>query len=161
MADESPTSPRFTVLGIHHVGLVVTDLDRSLEFYGKLLGVDSYPVVHSSGERIDRAMQLDGVRMRYAMFDLGGVRLELVQYEQPPGRDLQRRNNDLGSSHVALRVDDLNPAYRYLLDQGIAVNASPNTVLRGAGAGNRYCYFRDPDDLQLEIYEVAPSARTT
>jgi catechol 2,3-dioxygenase-like lactoylglutathione lyase family enzyme len=142
---------------LNHIGMTVRDLDRSLAFYRKAFGLE--PVIEGLGEGADiaRSVGLPEARIRYAFVDLGNTRIELLQYEKPVGRSAhEARNCDVGAFHVCFDVDDLMAKYEQLKAQGVEFITSPIKLGDDAGAlaGLQYVYFRDPDGLVLQLYEM-------
>jgi catechol 2,3-dioxygenase-like lactoylglutathione lyase family enzyme len=144
---------------LNHVGMTVRDLRRTLDFYRDAFGLE--PVIHAVGENADisRSVGLEGedARIEYAFLDLGNTRIELLQYDRPRGRtEHQMRSCDVGSFHVCFDVDDLEGKYAQLKKMGLDFVTEPIVLdeNQGALAGLRYVYFRDPDGLLLQIYEM-------
>jgi catechol 2,3-dioxygenase-like lactoylglutathione lyase family enzyme len=54
--------------------------------------------------------------------------------------------------HICFEVDDIDRVYELLTARGVPFSIEP-TVQRGAIEGHRCCYFRDPDGIQLEIWQ--------
>jgi methylmalonyl-CoA/ethylmalonyl-CoA epimerase len=107
---DSTVSERSLLRGVLHVGLVVDDLERSVGEWERVFGV-------RAGER----WQSD-VGVKVAFFDVGGTRLELVEYTGPiverfgpvlAGRD--------GVHHVCFAVDDLDAALDAVRARGLRV----------------------------------------
>ena len=90
------------------IGIVVEDLERSAAEWARLFGV-----------AVSDRWQSD-VGVRVAFFDVGGTRLELVEYTGPIvtrfGPVLARRE---GVHHVCFRVDDLDAALREVATRGL------------------------------------------
>ena len=143
----------FTVSGVHHVGLTVRDVARSLQWYRRMFDLDPGPVNHGEGETLSTALQVPEVVLSFAMVRIGDTRIEFLQYHQPPGQDFDRTNGDVGSAHVCLQVDDITAAYADLTAKGAVFNAPPITLTDGAFAGSTWAYLRDPDGIQLEIWQ--------
>lgn len=143
----------FTVTGIHHVGLTVRDIAASLEWYARVFGLVAGPVNHDEGEATSTALQVPGAVLSYSMVQIGGTRIEFLQYHEPPGRAFDRTNGDVGAAHICFEVDDLDAAYRSLSENGAVFNAPPGTIEGGALAGTRWAYLRDPDGIQLELMQ--------
>jgi catechol 2,3-dioxygenase-like lactoylglutathione lyase family enzyme len=78
--------------------------------------------------------------------------LEFLEYDRPVGSDFDRLNCDVGAIHVCLEVDDIDRVYGLLADWGVAFSTAP-TPQAGAIEGNTICYFRDPDGIQLELWQ--------
>ncbi|MEC5151882.1 VOC family protein [Cryobacterium sp. GrIS_2_6] len=143
----------FQVLGVHHVGVTVRDMKRSFEWYSRMFGLTPGPVSEGSGEALSRSVQVNDAALAFSMILIGNTRLEFLEYRHPEGRDFDRSNGDVGSAHVCLEVSDLDAAYRDLVEKGAVFNAPPVTLDSGALIGSRWAYLRDPDGIQLEIWE--------
>ncbi|MFF1682425.1 VOC family protein [Streptomyces sp. NPDC058256] len=120
-----------------HIGLNVTDLDRSLAFYRDVLGFG----VIGEGKEDDR---------RYAFLGDGG-RPVLTLWQQAKGPyDTGRA----GLHHLALEVDSLDQVRAYetaLRGYGVEF-AYDGVVAHGEGAPSGGIFFHDPDGVRLEIY---------
>ena len=73
---------------IHHIGLTVTDLDRSIDFYHGTLGLAFAvaPTPWFEGAHLPQALGVAApVKLRLTMFDLGDGQtvLELLHYASP------------------------------------------------------------------------------
>jgi len=143
----------FQVLGVHHVGVTVRDMKRSFEWYSRMFGLTPGPVSEGSGEALSRSVQVNDAALAFSMIMIGNTRLEFLEYHNPEGRDFDRSNGDVGSAHVCLEVSDLDAAYRDLVERGAVFNAPPVTLDSGALIGSKWAYLRDPDGIQLEIWE--------
>jgi len=143
----------FQVLGVHHVGITVRDMQRSFEWYSRMFGLTPGPVSEGSGEALSRSVQVDDAALAFSMIMIGNTRLEFLEYHHPEGRDFDRSNGDVGSAHVCLEVSDLEAAYQDLLEKGAVFNAPPVTLDSGVLIGSKWAYLRDPDGIQLEIWE--------
>jgi catechol 2,3-dioxygenase-like lactoylglutathione lyase family enzyme len=87
---------------------------------------------------------------------LGDTTLELLEYKSPPSETIAPLNsNNLGASHVAFLVDDIEAAKAELEAKGIEFFSPVNIVDEGVLAGWRWVYFSDPDGYPLELVEVA------
>jgi catechol 2,3-dioxygenase-like lactoylglutathione lyase family enzyme len=144
-----------TVRGIDHAGITVASLQSALAFYRDLLGLAVTGQGEDEGPELDAITGLSGLRMLYAELDLGGGQLlELVEVVTPAGRPLAQRPCDPGTSHLALRVDDVDAVYRRLLAAGVTVPGRPTTITaRGAWNGARCVYVEDPDGRTVELVQ--------
>jgi catechol 2,3-dioxygenase-like lactoylglutathione lyase family enzyme len=140
--------------GLHHVGMPVRSIERSLAWYRDVLGLEPDFVVSAEGPELSQTVQLDGARLRFAFLPLGGTILELLEYESPVGEDFALRNCDVGALHVCFEVDDIDAVYAELRRKGVEFSIEP-TRQRGPIEGDRCCYFRDLDGIQLELWERA------
>jgi catechol 2,3-dioxygenase-like lactoylglutathione lyase family enzyme len=140
------------LVGLHHIGIPVRSLERSLKWYGELFGFAPDFVEVAEGPGVSQIVQLDDVRLRFAFLHLPNVMLEFLEYDRPVGSDFDRLNCDVGAIHVCLEVDDIDRVYGLLADWGVAFSTAP-TPQAGAIEGNTICYFRDPDGIQLELWQ--------
>ena len=139
---------------IHHVCVVVSDLERSLRFYRDVLGLEVL-------ERVDLIAGKEaslGVGLPDARFELvhlgasdGPTRLEMLHYFSPESRPLppEKRSNDIGTAHAAFRVKNIDAYYKRLRERGVRFISE----VQGSSTGERFCYFYDPDGAILEIIE--------
>ncbi len=144
--------------GLHHVGITVRDLDASIRFYHDVLGLDfvNEPTPWFEGDELGRGVGVPGAALRQVSLRLGDSTLELLEYRSPPSETAKPlRSNDLGASHVAFLVDDVEATKAELEGKGIRFYSDVNVVDDGALAGWRWVYFEDPDGYPLELVEVA------
>jgi catechol 2,3-dioxygenase-like lactoylglutathione lyase family enzyme len=140
--------------GLHHVGIPVRDIERSLQWYREVLGLEPEFEARAEGPDVDRNVQLENARLRFAFLPLGETILELLEYESPVGEDFRLRNCDVGAVHVCFEVEDIDAVYRELTARGVEFSIEP-TRQSGPIEGQRCCYFRDPDGIQLELWQRA------
>jgi len=121
------------IVGIHHIGLIVSDTQRSLKFYGDLLGLlpdENRPHLGYSG----------------AWLWVGDRQIHLLELPNPD--PVQGRPDHGGRDrHLALVLKDID-----LLEQRLERAGIPFTRSR---SGRRAIFCRDPDGNALELVEVA------
>ncbi|MCS7006039.1 MAG: VOC family protein [Thermoleophilia bacterium] len=124
---------------IQHVGLVVSDLERSRRFYAGALGLEEVPRPPN--------FAFDG-----AWFRAGGTELHLLAEEHTTGGAGQRAGAGAATGmtrHVAFEVDDLAAALHRLAEHGVELAGGP--MPRGDGVTQ--VFFLDPDGHVLELFE--------
>ena len=144
--------------GLHHVGITVRDLDASILFYHDVLGLEfsNEPSPWFEGEELGAAVGVPGAGLRQVSLLLGDTTLELLEYNNPPSTTtMPLKSNNLGASHVAFVVDDIEATKAALEAKGIEFYSPVNLVDDGVLAGWRWVYFDDPDGYPLELVEVA------
>ncbi|MFJ9582009.1 VOC family protein [Streptomyces sp. NPDC101191] len=123
-------------LALGHVGLNVTDLERSLGFYGDVLGFE----VLGEGKEEGR---------RYAFLGQDG-KLVLTLWQQAGGGYDSGR---AGLHHLAFQaesIDHVRAAEAALTERG-ATFAYEGVVAHAEGAASGGIFFHDPDGTRLEI----------
>ncbi len=140
---------------LHHTGLTVRDLDRSLAFYRDLLGMDVVFEQEKQGGYLATIVGYEGahVRMAHLAFGGDGHRLELFEYVEPSSRGHAGEPRDVGVTHVCLAVEDLRAIYARLRAAGVDFYSEPVLVDTGANAGGFGVYLRDPDGITLELFQ--------
>jgi catechol 2,3-dioxygenase-like lactoylglutathione lyase family enzyme len=137
----------------NHVGISVTDLDRSIAFYREMFGMeplgDPFPF---SGPQFSEIMDITEVEGRMCMIAGGSVWLELFEFSNPVGKakDANYPVSDRGISHFGLTVDDIHATYDKLKAAGVPIHGHLQTF---SGGGMRAAYCRDPDGNVFEIMQ--------
>jgi len=100
---------------LRHIGIVVSSLEKAVELYKDYLGcelVSKYSDL--SGEFQATLVGIENVRMDVAILrTLDKNRIELLEYKNCPGKKREPvLSNDVGASHFALTVDNIDELYR-------------------------------------------------
>lgn len=139
--------------GLHHVGVTVSDLDRSLEFYADVFDVHPELDLEIDPATVERATRVVGSTCRLAFVRLpDGVVIELLEYSKK-GRDYALSNNDVGAAHPCFLVSDIDAAYARLQARGADCYHEPTEIPGGPLEGYRFFYFEDPDGLVVELLQ--------
>jgi catechol 2,3-dioxygenase-like lactoylglutathione lyase family enzyme len=143
---------------VDSVGMTVSDMDKAVEFYSKVLTFEKVSDVEVSGSEYEHLEGVFGLRMRVVRMRLGEESIELAEYLAPRGRSIPEglRSNDRSFQHIAIIVKDMDAAYRRLREHKVEHASSGPQRLpdwnKNAG-GIKAFYFRDPDGHPLEILE--------
>src|SRR5215218_7670945 len=140
------------------IGMTVSDMDASVDFYSRVLSFEKVSDVEVTGEDYERLQGVFGLRMRVVRMRLGEEFIELTEYLTPKGRPVpvDSRSNDRWFQHIAIITSDMDKAYA-LLRQNKVEHASTGPQRlpdwnKNAG-GIKAFYFRDPDKHWLEILQ--------
>ncbi len=138
---------------IHHVGVTVADLDRSLVFYRDLLGMSVIGL--SADEDIGAIVGMPGAHARIADLDAGnGQIVELLEYSSPSEYGRAFGPDSVGRCHLSLQVDELSSALSRLASGGFMPVGQPAKVAAGGVWQNcTVVYLRDPDGVFVELVE--------
>lgn len=126
------------ILGFHHVAIIVANYAKSKHFYTQIIGAE---IIEETYRAARKSYKLD---LRFA----DGSQIELFSFLNPP----QRPNSPeaCGLRHLAFRVKDIQQAVEFLAKN--AVECEPIRI--DALTGKRFTFFKDPDGLPLEFYEI-------
>jgi catechol 2,3-dioxygenase-like lactoylglutathione lyase family enzyme len=141
--------------GMHHVGIPVRSIERSLEWYREMFDLEPSFIASAEGPELSQTVQLEDARLRFAFLELGNTVLELLEYESPVGEDFALRNCDVGAAHICFEVQDVEATYEQLRARGANFSIKPTPVLGGVLEGDWCCYMRDPDGIQIELWQRA------
>jgi catechol 2,3-dioxygenase-like lactoylglutathione lyase family enzyme len=136
-----------------HLGLCVSDLERSLRFYRDVLGCKEVGRMELEGGMVDRLNGMQGAKVRTLYLERDGWRLELIAFSEPAciGPNAPRPMNQLGLTHLSFRVADLDAVCARLEAAGGGL--LPDTRIGRPGAPVRVIMAHDPDGLRLELIE--------
>ncbi|UBF27507.1 VOC family protein [Kovacikia minuta CCNUW1] len=124
--------------GFHHVAIICSDYQRSKRFYVEVLG---FPVIQETYRSARNSYKLD--------LQVGeGDAIELFSFPNPPPRP--STPEACGLRHLAFKVADLDASVAALQAKGVDVEAIRLDEL----TGKRFTFFKDPDGLPLEMYEI-------
>lgn len=151
------------IIGVEHTSFTVSNLERSLHFYKDLLGfslLEHRPSITNKYFR-DIVDFSDG-EIKGAYLAIPGTqhRLELFEYVNPRGVTLDLRNNNPGSAHLAVLVDNVVEMYADLLAKAIQFRSPPIYLDEGPNTGGWAVYMLDPDGITIELFQ-APTHSST
>ncbi len=140
------------VIGMHHTGFVVSDLDASVRFYEDVVGLTLLGRRERDGASISQILGYENTHIKIAEFHYGdGHQLELIEYVNPPGSEAHiRERNGFGASHIAFVVEDIFAAYERLTANGAQRLNPPIEIVEG----KKGCYLQDPDGNWVELLEL-------
>ena len=154
--------PRAPVVAtVDSIGITVSDIDRAVDFYTKVLSFRKIAEREVVGEQYEHLYGVFGMRLATVTMQLGDERIELMQFIAPRGRPTppDSRSNDRWFQHVAIIVSDMDRAYAWLRQHKIE-HASPGPQRLPAwnpnAGGISAFYFRDPDGNHLEVLQFPP-----
>lgn len=137
---------------IRHFGIVVNDLEKSLHFYRDLLGLKIQREMMEEGEFIDNISALQKVKVKTIKMSAdSGSLVELLWYKSHPRKpNLKKEICEIGASHLAFTVDNLDYEYKRLKENGVKFNCPPQISPDGKA---KVTFCRDPDGTLIELVE--------
>lgn len=123
---------------IHHIAIICSNYPQSKDFYVNLLG---FTIIQETYRKERDSYKLD---LRVGECD----QIELFSFPNPPQRP--STPEACGLRHLSFEVENLDATVSQLEAKGIAVEPIRLDEL----TGKRFTFFKDPDHLPLEIYEI-------
>src|SRR5919106_4166088 len=144
------------VKSVEAAGFTVSDMDRAVEFFAKVLSFERISDVEVAGSEYERLQGVFGARMRVVRLKLGSEFIDLTEYLAPQGRPIpaDSRSHDRWFQHIAIVVSDMDKAYQQLRAHKVQhTSTGPQRIpdWNKAAAGIKAFYFKDPDGHNLEL----------
>lgn len=136
---------------VRHIGIVVGDLKKAIRFYKDTFGLRIRKEALESGEYIDTILGIKGVNVRTVkMIASNGDLIELLSYKSHPEKSLGKKICDMGYSHIAFTIDDIEREYRRLKKKGVEFNSSPQLSPDGKAT---VVFCRDMEGNFIELVQ--------
>lgn len=125
---------------IEHIGIAVTDLEKSNLLFAKLLGKEHF-----------KTEKVEGEKVATSFFQVGETKVELLQAtdeNSPIAKYLERRSE--GVHHIAFDVEDILAEVERLKGEGFEIlNEKPKL-----GADNKLVVFLHPRSTNGVLIEL-------
>ena len=129
------------IKALSHIAVRVTDMDKSLDFYCRILGLpEQFRLTRENGD-----IWLIYLRVADRQF------IELF----PGAQGAYERSETAALVHICLEVDDIQEAYRELTARGLVPHKEP---VQGA-CGAWQFWTSDPDGNPIEFHQFTPESR--
>lgn len=144
---------------VYHTGFTVSDIERSIEFYRGVLGLQLYRRQQGTAPYLSTITGFAGARLEIALLRTpdGEGMLELLQYVSHPAPPTDRATNRPGNGHLCFKVADIHEACAELRQRGVHLISDPVEITAGVHRGAFGIYLRDPDGFTIELFQPAPS----
>ena len=150
------------VIGVGNFSHIVANMDKSLEFYRDVLGLEvTINNPFSGNAAIMRLGDTPGAQSRFAALRVPGseVGIELIEYKGIDRKQQHPRFVDPGAANMALRVRDLDGVFARIQKFGSPIltkGGSPASINNGS-----FLFVQDPDGFVVELSQGAPPAGST
>jgi catechol 2,3-dioxygenase-like lactoylglutathione lyase family enzyme len=137
---------------VNHVGLTVSDLDRSVAFYRDVVGLEVLVQrFRTGGEWFDTLTHNSGAVLDGVMLGDGDFCLQLLQYEQGGTGPPVTGHNRVGNLHVSVNVADIAAKREQIVAAG---GHDPTPLVDLPVADGRSFYVHDPDGVPVEFIQL-------
>jgi len=136
-----------------HVAMSVKNLEKVVAFYQDVIGMKKvYDCEYE--QPMARLLGIPRAHVRIVHMKLGGFFLELFYYRSPEGREppADKRQSDLGLTHIGFMVEDFWGTCRYLKNHGVTFIGEPVEFRPGVFVA----YFHGAEHEVCEIREINP-----
>lgn len=140
------------ITSLEHIGLSVSDLERSIDFYRDNLNCELIRIIDAGPQMpLGEVTGLPGCSARIAHLQAGGAMLELFEYTNPRGREIPQdhRQADHGFIHAGFTSTDVRKDYKKMKLNGVEFISPPVEFRPGVWI----CYFKGPNGEVCEIRE--------
>lgn len=139
-----------------HVGVCVSDLDRSTRFYCEVLGFSELFSFEFADE-LEATMETAG-GFTSRMLARGDLRVELLHWHNrvPDGDGQRRAMTAMGMTHLSFRVEKIDDLYDAARRYGGEAHPATYSALDG---GVEVVYLTDPDGVRIECMAGVPDLR--
>ena len=148
-----------TIQALTHIGMCVSNLERSRLFYTDLLGFKAVSKLEIADEATATLTEIPGMKLQCVFIERDGIRLELMNFPSPghTGDTAYRPLNHVGLTHLALRVDDLDALLTRLERGGATILR--HTRIANEEFGSDVIFVTDPDGVRIELVSMPGDPR--
>lgn len=137
---------------IRHVGIVVSDLEKSLWFYTQKLGFVVSKRMDESGGFIDKILGFENLNVITVKMTLNeGQMIELLDFKTHRTKHGSRSINDIGPTHLAFTVSNVEDVYEELSKDGVEFISTP-AISPDGNAKVAFC--KAPEGTYIELVEL-------
>jgi lactoylglutathione lyase len=142
--------------GVSHFGIQVAELERSVAFYGDLLGFELVARWVRDQEYIQELVGYPGVELHVAVFrlPLSNAFLEILEYKNVDKHPVDPSTANPGTAHFCLYVDNLDALHDRLSSAGVRFVSDVKSPNIGPNRGGKAVYMIDPDGIRVELIET-------
>ena len=129
------------ITGISHLALTVKDMQKSIDFYVRILGIKkAFSISHP---------ETKAPWIEYLQAGNQFIELFYDGTEENTWKSSQR-----GFSHLCLQVDEINATVKKVEEAGYAMD---RPVKQGSDR-NFQAWLRDPDGVRIELMQISPDS---
>ena len=137
---------------IRHTGIVVDDLEKSLWFYEKKMGFKVFKHMDETGYFIDKILGMKNIMVTTVKMILGnGQMIELLDFSSHKKDILQRSINDIGPTHLAFTVDNVDEIYNDFFNDGVEFISTPKV---SEDQSVKVVFCKAPEGTYIELVEL-------
>jgi catechol 2,3-dioxygenase-like lactoylglutathione lyase family enzyme len=137
---------------VRHTGIVVDDLKKSLWFYKEKMGFKVFKSMDESGHFIDKILGMNNIMVSTVKMALeNGQMIELLDFSSHKKNMLKNSINDIGPTHVAFTVNNIDEMYNDFLHDGVEFISAPEVSENG---DVKVAFCKAPEGTYIELVEL-------
>lgn len=150
---ETPT----TIIGFNHIGLVVKDLDKMLDFYQRATNFEliSREIIKDNAAA-NKLFGMDSISYEVATLRSPNFLLELTQFDNQTDTVLEKMPPfGPGMTHTCFQTAEVNSGYRKFIKAGVDIISRGDEPIDLGGYGVTYAYGHDPEGNMMELEQMS------
>ena len=150
---DSPTS----IIGYNHIGLVVKDLDKMLDFYQQATNFELISREKiSNNKAANKLFAQDSISYETAVLMSPNFWLELTQFENQTDTVTEKMPPfGPGMTHTCFQTATVNSGYQKFVEAGVDVLSRGDKPIDLGGYGVTYAYAHDPEGNMIELEQMS------
>jgi catechol 2,3-dioxygenase-like lactoylglutathione lyase family enzyme len=144
------------ITGFNHTSFTVTDMNKSVEFWTKMLGFKAASVSPRQGVWQEEVTGIAGASLMVAHLYGHGHHIEFIQYLDGAIKGAPPQPAQTAAAHVCLETDDIRKTWSELMAAGATPQGKIADVSTGPVSGCFAGYIRDPNGIIIELLEMKP-----
>jgi len=137
---------------IRHTGIVVKNLDESLDFYSKKLGFHIVKKADESGPFINQILDLENVKVTTVKMMLNDSQMiELLDFKTHKKNLKSKQLCDIGPTHIAFTVENVDQIYEEFKENGVHFISQPAVSPDGYA---KVVFCSAPEGTYIELVEI-------
>jgi glyoxylase I family protein len=144
-----------TIQLLTHLGICVSDLERSVAFYSKVFGFEEVGRLEPDIGLTSHVLEIPDTRLQAVYLERDGWRIELLYFASPghTGPDTARPVNQLGLTHLSFRVTDMAGVLAQVEACGGGIRPESQAALSDDGSAS-VVFVVDPDGTRIELIDA-------
>ena len=145
---------------VMHIGITVSNIERSINFYKNILGLTLIGEAFMEGKETDALFAMNNCKVKIAYLNgsdnIIAPPIELLQFVTPETIKDEAELNKISVSEICFRVDNIEKVYKHLIDNNVECLSEPQEFdFTSYGfSKSKALYFKDPDGIILELMET-------
>ena len=145
---------------VMHIGITVSDIEKSIKFYRDILGLTFKGQAVMEGKETDALFNMENCKIKIAYLNgsdnIISPTIELLEFINHKTIEDKPQLNKISTSEICFKVNNIENVYKHLLKNNVECLSSPQEFdFTSYGFGkSKALYFKDPDGIILELMET-------